>query len=105
MSHPNRFLPRSRRLALYWRGQAHLQSGSAEAHTAGLLDLLRIAALYGEDHPELAAAGLYTAMQAVAESGNVKGSIAIRRELLDRYPQTWHAHRLKNEDQKAEKSP
>jgi hypothetical protein len=91
-------------LALYWLGQSRLQEPAAEAHTAGLLDLLRIAALYGQDQPELAAAGLYAAMRALAESGDVRGSIAIRRELLDRYAQTWHAKRLKDEDQKAEKS-
>ena len=88
-------------LALYWLGQARLASPNQDMRQAGLLDLLRIPAIYGQQQPELAAAGLYLAMQAVAQLGDAKGSIAIRRELLDRYGQTWHAERLRQQDMKA----
>jgi hypothetical protein len=32
--------------------------------------------------------------------GDTKESIAVRRELLDRYATTWHARKLQAEDEK-----
>ncbi len=92
-------------LALYWLGQARVADPNTNTRDVGLLDLLRIPALFGKEQPELAAAGLFVAMRALTESGDRKGSIAIRRELLDRYGQTWHAERLRNEDKKAQRQP
>lgn len=85
-------------LALYWLGRGRIAQSDQATRNRGLLDLLRIAALSGQDQPELAAAGLYTAMGALAEAGDIKGSIAIRRELLDRYASTWHARRVREQD-------
>ena len=82
-------------LALYWLGQARLAGVNTDGRQEGLLDLLRIPALYGTRAAGTGGGGLYLAMQALAESGDVKGSIAIRRELLDRYGQTWHAQKLR----------
>ncbi len=96
----DRFSADLKPLALYWLGQAQLAGTEPGARQAGVLDLLRIAALYGSQQPELAAAGLYVAMGTLAQQGDAKGSIAIRRELLDRYGQTWHAERLRQEDMK-----
>ena len=76
-----------------------------EVRNAGLLDLLRIPALFGEEQPELAAAALYASMRTLAASDDVKGSISIRRELLDRYGQTWHAEQLRNDDKKTQGKP
>jgi hypothetical protein len=92
-------------LAWYWSGQARLASADADTRTAGLLDLLRIAAIHGQEHAELAGAGLYTVMHALAKAGDATGSIATRRELLERYGQTWHARLLRDEDRKARKEP
>ncbi len=92
-------------LALYSLGQAQLTKTDPAAHKTGLLDLLRIPALFGKTQPELAAAGLYVAMHALAKSGDIKGSIALRRELLDHYGQTWHAEQLRKEDKKVRKQP
>jgi hypothetical protein len=92
-------------LAYYWLGKARVEDPNIDTQNAGLLDLLRIAALYGKDQPELAAAGLYTAMSSLEKSGSAKESIALRRELLDRYGQTWHAERVRSEDKKARKQP
>ncbi len=92
-------------LALYSLGQARLTKAESDSRNAGLLDLLRIPALFGETQPELAAAGLYVAMHTMAESGDIKESIALRRELLDHYGQTWHAERLRGEDKKVKKRP
>ncbi|MGM0490428.1 MAG: tetratricopeptide repeat protein [Planctomycetota bacterium] len=90
-------------IALYWLGQARLSESDTDTRRAGVLDLLRIPALFGERHPELAAAGLYTAMRTLEESGDMTGSIAIRRELLDQYGQTWHAERVRPEDKKTQR--
>lgn len=89
-------------LALYWLGAARVSAGDPETRTAGLLDMLRIPAFYGEEQRELAAAGLYAAMHALAAAGDRTGSIAVRRELLDRYSRTWHARRVRTEDKKAQ---
>jgi hypothetical protein len=78
-------------LALYWLGRARLVDSDRRVREEGLLDLLKIVAVFGDAQPELAAAGLYEAMQILARDGDSKGSIAVRRELLDRYGQTWHA--------------
>ncbi|MFW6171156.1 MAG: hypothetical protein ACODAD_11745 [Planctomycetota bacterium] len=94
-------------LALYWLGQARLAESDSESESdswrAGVLDLLRIPALFGEQSPELAAAGLCLAMRTLAKTGDMTGSIAIRRELLDRYGQTWHAERVREEDKKTQR--
>lgn len=90
-------------LALYWLGQARLSKSDPDSRRAGMLDVLRIPAWFGEEHPELAAAGLYVAMRSLAKSGDMTGSIAIRRELLDQYGQTWHAERVRAEDKKTQR--
>jgi len=101
----DQFTDDARPLALYWLGQARLALDGEQVREAGLLDLLRIAPLYGAERPELAAAGLYRAMRVLGETENFKGSIAIRRELLDRYARTWHAEQLRTEDEETNKSP
>lgn len=78
-------------LALYWLGRAKLIDSNRQVREEGLLNLLKVVAVFGDKQPELAAAGLYEAMQVLARDGDSKGSIAVRRELLDRYGQTWHA--------------
>jgi hypothetical protein len=85
-------------LAFYWLGRCQIVAADVDTRNAGMLDLLRIPALYGQEHPELAAAGLYSTMQVLTETGDRKGSISIRRELLDRYGRTWHAEKVRNED-------
>jgi hypothetical protein len=87
-------------LALYWSGRARLLDADQQGRQEGLLDLLKIVAVYGDQQPELAAAGLYEAMQVLARDGDSKGSIAVRRELLDRYGQTWHAALARQPPQK-----
>ncbi len=83
--------------ALYWLGRAKLADSDPRVRQGGLLDLLRIVAVYGEKQADLTAAGLYEAMQVLARDGDSKGSIAVRRELLDRYGQTWHAARAREQ--------
>lgn len=84
-------------LALYWRGRARSVSSEPDNQRLGLLDLLRIPAAYGERFPDVAGAALYEVMQSLARQGDIAGSIAVRRELMDRYGQTWHAALLRKE--------
>ncbi len=91
----------ARPVALYWLGRARTAQTDEPTRREGLLCLLELPALFGEQEPELAAAGLYEAMRTLAALGDTKGSIAVRRELLDRYAPTWHAKKLQAEDEKA----
>lgn len=90
-------------LALYWLGQARVSDSEKNVRRVGVLDLLRIPAFFGQDHPELAAAGLYVAMHTLADAGDMTGSIAIRRELLDRYGGTWHAEQVRAEEKETQR--
>jgi len=87
-----------RPVGLYWLGRAELVAEDPASGRRGLLDLLRITALFGEQTPEVSAAGLYQAMRQLASQGKARDSIAIRRELLDRFGQTWHAAQVRSED-------
>ncbi|MHB8861327.1 MAG: hypothetical protein ACYC6N_02905 [Pirellulaceae bacterium] len=89
-----------RPVALYWLGKAQVAQSDEATRRAGLLCLLELPAVFGQQEPELASAGLYEALQTLAALGDTKGSIALRRELLDRYAPTWHAQKLRAEDEK-----
>ena len=84
----------SRPLALYWLGRASLRSSDVNVRRQGLLYLLRIPAQYGNEHADLAAAALYYSVNALAEMKDTRGSVAVRRELLERYGHTYFAGRL-----------
>lgn len=90
----DQMLPQNQAAACYWLGLAKTSQPEKETRLAGVLRLLRIPALYGKQSPELAGAGLYHAMQALGEMKDVKGSLAIRRELQVRYAHTTHAAKL-----------
>jgi hypothetical protein len=83
--------PASEPLALYWLGRAQLVSGERAVQQQGILRMLTLPAVHGAQHPDLAAAGLYEAMQALAAQGDARGSIAVRGELMSKYPQSFHA--------------
>jgi hypothetical protein len=90
----------SKPLARYWIGFAKTALDDSAQRRAGLLDLLRLPAVHGEHHPDLAAAGLYRAMQVLDELGDASGSVRVRRELLEQYSQTYHAGLQKKTPQK-----
>lgn len=88
-------LPQTKPLAWYWVGMARLNSKEEAVRREGLLDLLHLPALYETESPELAAAGLYQAMNALAAMNDNSGAIALRKELRgDRYRGTVHANIL-----------
>jgi hypothetical protein len=89
------FSPANQPLALYWIGRAGIASIDEETRQGGLLLLMRIPATYGEQHPVLAGAALYQAMETLSDMEDSRGSVAIRNELLVRYGQTWHASRTR----------
>lgn len=81
----------SKPLALYWLGKIESSDDDAVRRQEGVLRLLRIPALYGEDQPEVASAALYQSMQALQAANNRQGAEALRRELTTSYPATHHA--------------
>lgn len=93
----DRMTPENRPLALYWLGRSSLQNTDLQQRQHGMLQLLELPALYGQDSPDLAAAGLYYTMQALAQDDNVDGRMAVRRELLHRYKQSYHAQLVRQQ--------
>jgi hypothetical protein len=89
-------LPVNKPLAQFWIGMARLTAADAPGKRDGVLELLRLPALYGKQSPELAAAGLYHALKTLEALEDNAGSIALRKELLSRYAGTVHATRLKS---------
>lgn len=87
----DRMTPENRPLALYWLGRSRLEAMDVGQRQQGMLQLLELPALYGQDHPELAAAGLYHTMLALGRDEDAVGQMSVRRELLNRYKQSHHA--------------
>ena len=93
----------ARPVAIYYRGlsefEIHSRDGKIETPLNSAVDtdlsnsslmLLRLPALYGESHPELAAAGLYHVAEIAKLRGHLDQSKKLSRELLQRYPRTYH---------------
>ncbi len=91
-------------LALYWLGRDQLASGDTSVQQQGLLDLLRVPAVYGELRPEVAGSALALAIKRLADAKDVRGSIALRGELLAKYGGTFAAKNL-NQPSKAVSQP
>jgi len=84
-----------RSAALYWVGLADSQQADADRCKGGILRLLTLPAEYGDEQPELAAAGLYHAASALAKLKDDRGAAAVRGELAGRYGATQHARKLR----------
>ncbi len=94
-----------RPLALYWLGRAEVRQEGTPEKRDGLLHLLRIPAEYAEEDPTLAAAALELASRTLTELGDSQGSRAVRKELFDRYAQTYHARKLQASIQQSANDP
>ena len=88
-------MPQNKPVALYWLGLSDIETSDRRSRREGVLQLLRLPALYGNKFPELAGAGLYHSMIALDQLDDPRGSVAVRRELLVRYGQTVHAAKVK----------
>ena len=86
----------SRPLALYWLGRAKIASDDPSLQREGVLQLLHLPAVFGQKHPDLAAAGLYDAMQSLAALGEDSQSVAVRKELLQHYANSPQAEKVKS---------
>jgi len=91
----DRLEPENKPLAVYWLGMAKLGADHQRTRYKGVLQLLRLPALYGKSHPDLAGAGLAQTMQTLEQLGDRAGTRAVRKELMIRYGQTWHAARIR----------
>ncbi len=83
--------PQNQPLALYWLGRVQLASTDVDTKKSGLVRLLRIPALYGSQAPEISAAALSHGVDVLKQLDDVRGSVALRNELLVRYGQTYLA--------------
>ncbi|MCE9525177.1 MAG: hypothetical protein K8R36_03880, partial [Planctomycetales bacterium] len=82
-----KFHPANRLLALYWLGTWR-STGDEAAQRDAALDFLTVAALAEDRDKELAAAGLYHALQILDKLKDTAAATAVRRELLGRYRET-----------------
>jgi len=87
--------PLQRALSLYWLGHGGLEKEAGAQHDAGLVDLIRVAAVFGDDYPNVAAQSLYLVMEDLQENGDAVGAVAVRREILERYGTSSIADRLR----------
>lgn len=87
-------------LALYWLAKNELTSGGDHRArvSQALLQMLRLAALFGEQQPELAAAALYETTLQLEKQDQLPEAIRVRRELLDAHSQTYHGRLLAAEE-------
>ena len=85
------YLPFNQPLALYWLGLGLVRAEDRPTREQGLLYLLRIPALYGGEQPDVAAAALYHSWETLSKLDDARGSVAVRKELLERYGQTYFA--------------
>ena len=84
-----------RPVALYLIGSAGVRSAEQEAVRDGILALLTLPAVYGAEHAELAAAGLYHAAAALDKLKDNAGAAAVRRELTNHYAGTGFGGKLR----------
>ena len=90
-------LPANQPLAIYWLAYAKLTSTNERLQREGILQALHLPALYGSSHAELAGAGLYQARAAFDKLNDARSSAAVRKELLLKFPQTFHAAKVRAE--------
>jgi len=91
----NRLAGAGRIAALYWCGRGFASSDDPDRRREGLLLLLRLPAVYGDQHPEVAAAGLFNAMEILTKARDASGAVSVRNELLERYSQTTFAAQVR----------
>ncbi|MCR9119016.1 MAG: hypothetical protein NXI22_18955 [bacterium] len=82
-------------VAWYWLGLAQTASKDPATHRSGMLFLLRLPALYSQQNPEVAAAGVYQAMVALRDADRLTDSILLRKQLLSQFGATMHAAKAK----------
>lgn len=79
-------------VGLYWLGISELGGGDPSQKETGLLHLMRIAAIHGEQTAELAGAALYRVAAELNKANDMRGSVSVRNELIDRFGQTHFAN-------------
>ena len=85
-----------RALIDYLTGSARLASGKGNP-ADGVLDLLNVAAVHGDDQPAIAAAALYARAKALLGQHDAASARAVQIELLRSFPETDHGAQLLSE--------
>lgn len=83
-----------RPLVWYWVGTAELAASDPREKRQGVLDLLRLPALYASTQPEICGASLFQASEVLESLDDLRGSIVLRKELTSRFADTTFAKRL-----------
>lgn len=84
-------------VAWYLLGLSGTRSKDFVAIENGVLDLLHLPAIYGQQHPELSAAALAEANQALQRIQQTDQATSIRQQLLFFYGGTLHAEQLRTQ--------
>lgn len=84
-----------RPLARYCLGQARVASAQVDERRDGVIDLLHVPALHGETQPDLSAAALDLAARTLDVLSDPEAEL-LRKELLVRFPNAYHAARLRD---------
>ncbi len=93
----------ARPVAIYYRGLSEFELHNTKPDrplnsvvdielSKSSLMLMRLPAFYGESHPDLAASGLYQVAKIAKLRGQADQSKKLSRELLQRYPRTYHGN-------------
>jgi hypothetical protein len=95
--------PMQRSLALYWLGRMTLDDGSTIEQDTALVRLIRVAALFGGDYPDVASESLLLVMRHLQETGDAVGAVSVRREILERYRTTAAADQIQRKSGAADR--
>lgn len=84
-----------RAVSAYLDAVALDRGGEAKPESV-ILSYLKVAALWGEDFPNLTASAIYRSIEVADQANMVQESNSLSAELLRRYAKSYHGRRLKN---------
>jgi hypothetical protein len=84
-------------LVRYTAGLARCAQEDPMVRKDGVIDLLAVAAIDGDEHPELSAAALDQARRVLLEQKDAAGAQKVGEELLGTFPETYHGVQLRRE--------
>ncbi|MCC9605398.1 hypothetical protein LOC68_23155 [Blastopirellula sp. JC732] len=94
--------PFNRGIAHYLLGKARTADVMTSAVEKGVLDFLYVPAIEGARRPELSAAALYDAMNALKKTGDTKQAGNLRKELLTNYSGAYFGQKLRDQINRGE---
>lgn len=89
--------PFNRSIARYLLGKARTADSTKSAVEQGVLDFLYVPAIEGAQRPELSAAALFDAMNALQKAGDARQAANLRKEILANYSGAYFGQRLRDQ--------